>query len=349
MSNELLLTDFLPRPALTVKTTVVKRPKFPAIDAHNHLGELFPGAQSSGGWAARPVSELIDLMDVAGIRAMVDLDGQSGDTLKREIARYTEKYPNRFAVFNGIDYDAFKEKDFGRILTNNLEQGVAAGAKGLKVWKPLGLTIRDTAGKLVPVNDPRLDQLWACAGEMGVPVLIHVADPVAFFRPLDRYNERWEELTAHPDWHFESPPGPCFNTVLEQLADVVTRHRETKFIGAHVGCNAEDLGWVSSLIDRCPNLYVDIGARLAELGRQPYTAREFFIKHADRILFGTDLPPNLDMFRLHYRFLESRDEYFPYSIEEQPPQGRWMIYGLHLPDDVLRKVYFDNAARLLKL
>jgi predicted TIM-barrel fold metal-dependent hydrolase len=328
----------------------VPRPKFPAIDAHNHLGSLYPGIDSSGGWAARPVSQLIDLMDEVGIAAIVDLDGQSGDALKREVDRYANAYPGRFAIFNGVDYELFKRPDFGTALSRNLREAVAAGARGLKVWKPLGLTVKDPAGKLIPVDDSRLDELWATAGELGVPVMIHVADPVAFFEPMDAHNERYEELCAHPDWHFPSPPYPSFISILEQLANVVTRHPKTNFIGAHVGCYAENLTWVGSLMERCPNFFADISARLGELGRQPYSARKFFLNHADQILFGTDLPPNADVYRLHYRFLETDDEYFPYGAGAgAPSQGRWAIYGLFLPDGVLRKIYFENAKRLLML
>jgi predicted TIM-barrel fold metal-dependent hydrolase len=234
-------------------------------------------------------------------------------------------------------------------MASDLRDAAAAGARGLKVWKLLGLSMRDPDGKLVAVNDPRLDELWATAGELGLPVLIHIADPVAFFSPLDRYNERWEELSKHPDWHFYGPEFPSFETVIEGFADIVTRHPGTTFIGAHVGCYAENLHWIGALMDRCPNFNVDIGARLGELGRQPYTARDFFLGHSDRILFGTDATPRVEMYQLHYRFLESRDDYFPYGNGEIPGQGRWAIYGMYLPDDVLRRVYYDNAARLIGL
>lgn len=349
-NGDIYLSEYLPRPAMTTQVSFVPKPRFPVIDAHNHLGSLAPGLDFSGGWSRRPVKELIGLMDELDIRAIVDLDGQWGDHLKREIARYQEPYPGRFVVFTGIDFDVFStERDFGRILARRLREGVAAGARGLKVWKPLGLSLRDSAGELVPVNDRRLDELWEAAGELDVPVMIHVADPVAFFMPHDRFNERWEELSAHPEWHFPSPPFPSFMTIMDQFQEMVTRHRGTRFIGAHVGCYAENLKWVGAMMDKCPNFFVDIGARLGELGRQPYTAREFFISHADRILFGTDIGPDRATYQLHYRFMETRDEYFNYSKAERPPQGRWMIYGLYLPDDVLKKVYHDNAKKLLKI
>jgi predicted TIM-barrel fold metal-dependent hydrolase len=182
-----------------------------------------------------------------------------------------------------------------------------------------------------------------------LPVLIHVADPVAFFWPLDATNERWEELQGHPDWHFPSPPFPAFETIMAQLANLVARHPGTTFIAAHVGCYAENLAWVGQLLDKCSNFHVDIGARIAELGRQPYTARRFFLKYSDRILFGTDLAPDVNWYRIYYRFLETEDEYFNCDVAEPPSQGRWRIYGLFLPDEVLEKVYRLNALKVLRL
>ena len=189
--------------------------------------------------------------------------------------------------------------------------------------------------------------LWEAAGELKVPVLVHVADPVAFFDLIDNTNERIEELGNHPDWHFPSPPFPRFIEILEDFANLIRRHQNTTFIGAHVGCYAENLGWVAKLLDECPNFYVDISARLGELGRQPYTARKFFIKYADRILFGTDADAELETYQLYARFLETDDEYFNYNTSLVPGQGRWYVYGLYLPDDVLQKIYFHNANRLI--
>jgi predicted TIM-barrel fold metal-dependent hydrolase len=219
----------------------------------------------------------------------------------------------------------------------------------LKIWKSFGLSVRDQHDVLVPVDDPRLDPLWQAAGDLSVPITIHVADPLAFFLPLDAHNERWEELHAHPDWYFPSPPFPPFLSILEQLASLVQRHPGTTFIGAHVGCYSEDLAWVGALLNRCPNFYVDIAARISELGRQPYTARRFFIRYQDRILFGVDMAPSTAWYRRYYRFLETEDEYFSYDLSDPPSQGRWNIDALSLPATVLEKVYYRNAARLLGL
>ena len=340
----MLLEDFRPRPALMTPTTLVNRPRFPVIDTHNHLGEEF-----GGGWIHRPVSELLDVLDEAGVRLYIDLDGGWGEQiLQAHIDHLGPAIPDRFRVFGGVDWAAWHEHSerFGEWAASRLRLQARRGAAGLKIWKAFGLHVHDHKGQLVAVDDPRLDALWATAGELRLPVIIHVADPVEFFDPLDETNERWEELQAHPDWHFPSPPFPRFISILTGMANLIQRHPETVFIGAHVGCYAENLVWVGTLLDRCPNFYVDISARIGELGRQPYTARKFFLDYADRILFGLDFGPDLDVYRLQYRFLETADEYFNYNTTEVPTQGRWYVYGLYLPDEVLEKVYYRNAQRI---
>jgi predicted TIM-barrel fold metal-dependent hydrolase len=341
----MLLTDYRPRSQLVTKTTPVEKPRFPVIDAHNHLAPMF-----GYDWENRPASELLAELDKSDIRLYVDLDGGWGeDVLQRHLDHFKAFAPERFLVFGGVDWELWPEKgnQFGEWAANSLCQQVMRGADGLKIWKNLGLHVVDHQGKLALIDDTRLDPIWQTAGELGIPVMIHIADPVAFFFPLDRYNERYEELTNHPDWHFPSPPFPSFESLVEALARIVERHAQTIFIGAHVGCYAENLHWVGALLDRCPNFYVDISARIGELGRQPYSARSFFIQYADRILFGSDMGPDLDAYRIAYRFLETDDEYFNYNIGEIPQQGRWYVHGLYLPDDVLKKIYSGNANRIL--
>ncbi len=341
----MLLENFRPQPKLVTRITPIERPRFPAFDAHNHLG----GAMG-GDWERRPVSELLDLLDQCGVTRFVDLDGGWGeDILNAHLDYFKAAAPERFLVFGGVDWAQWAEKGdtFPEWAAGRLRIQKERGAQGLKIWKAFGLHIKDHAGRLVPVDDPRLDPLWETAGELGLPVVLHVADPVAFFDPLDETNERWEELHAHPDWHFPSPPYPPFLTIVGSLANLVERHPHTNFIGAHVGCYAEDLAWVGSRLDRCPNFFVDIAARLGELGRQPYAARRFFIEHADRILFGSDMGPDPDAYRVIYRFLETGDEYFNYNAGPLPQQGRWHVCGVHLPEDVLEKIYFRNAERIL--
>jgi predicted TIM-barrel fold metal-dependent hydrolase len=352
--NDLRLADFRPRSSLRVPTHEIRRPKFPVVDAHNHLGAAF-----GGDWALRPPAELIETLDESGIEMIVDLDGGQGDALSAELERWQAAYPDRVAVFAGLDYESWAaDPSFGETEASRLRDSVARGAHGLKVWKLLGLRARDPEGRLVAVDDRRLDPLWAVAAELGLPVVIHVADPIAFFEPLDSTNERWEELHANPDWHFwptrpiDDPDGlgfPPFDELLAAFGRLVARHPGTTFVGAHVGCAAEDLDLVGRLLDDNPNLNVDIAARIGELGRQPYSARAFVLRHADRILFGADLAPDPDVYAIHYRFLETFDESFDYGTEPVPGQGRWQIHGIGLPDDVLRKVYRDNARRILGL
>jgi predicted TIM-barrel fold metal-dependent hydrolase len=353
-AEQLRLRDYRPVSRLRVASHDVPRPRFPTVDAHNHLGPT----PFSGSWGRASGAELGRALDAAGVEAIVDLDGGQGDALRAEVDRWRTGLPGRVAVFAGLAYDRWPDDPaFGETEARALRAGVEGGAAGLKVWKLLGLRARDASGRLVVVDDARLDPLWAAAGDLDVPVTIHVADPIAFFEPLDERNERWEELTDHPDWHFwpTRPRGrpdldgfPPFDELIDGLEAVVVRHPGTTFIGAHVGCAAEDLGRVSTILERCPNFHVDVAARLGELGRQPYTARAFFIRWADRILFGTDFAPESAMYAIHYRFLETFDESFDYDTDEVPGQGRWQIHGLGLPDDVLARVYRDNARRLIQ-
>jgi len=341
----MLLDTFRPKSNLITKSTQIIKPRFPVIDAHNHLGQEF-----GGGWIHRPITELIDVLDLAGVTMYVDLDGGWGeDVLQTHVKILHSKSPERFQVFGGINWEMWKiyGDEFPEWAAFRLREQVKMGAKGLKVWKSFGLYVRDHNGDLVSVDDERLSIIWATAGELRLPVVIHVADPVAFFDPLDETNERWEELCINPDWQFPTPPFPAFRLILDGLANLIKRHPRTTFIGAHVGCYAENLEWVGALMDQCPNFNVDISARIGELGRQPYTARRFFLKYSDRILFGSDFGPDLELYKLAYRFLETDDEYFNYNVSEVPQQGRWYVYGLYLPDEVLQKVYYLNAKRLL--
>jgi len=343
----MLLENFHPRSKLVTKTTVVDKPKFLVIDAHNHLAAPF-----GGGWDQKPLGELLDLLDEGGVTHYVDLDGGWGEEiLERHLDYFKNAAPDRFQIFGGVDWSKWQEMGnaFPDWAAKRLRAQKERGAQGLKIWKPLGLHVRDQNGRLVDVDDERLIPIWETAGELKLPILIHVADPVAFFDPVDETNERWEEIGEHPDWAFTSPPFPPFMHILNGLRNLVRRHRDTTFIGAHAGCYAEDLGWVGEMLDECPNFYIDISARLGELGRQPYTARKFFIQYQDRILFGSDMSPDLDAYRLYYRFLETDDEYFNYNTREVPMQGRWYVCGLYLPEDVLKKVYSENAKKVLRI
>ncbi len=342
MRDILLIDDYQPRSELVVPEHPVARAKYPVIDAHNHL--------THPGWPEPDLDRLLREMDTVNVRTIVNLSGGTGDALKRNLELFDRAHPGRFATFCNVDWSGVGSAEWTARAATQLRSDVAAGARGLKIFKNLGLEVRDQDGKLVLPDDYRLGDLWDAAGELGVPVLIHTADPVAFFRPLDRTNERWDELHHHPGWHFYGPEFPPFMALIESLYHLIEGHPRTTFITAHVGCYPENLGFVSQMLDRYPNLHTDISARIAELGRAPYSARSWFLKHAGRILFGTDATPDMAVFQTHFRFLETADEYFEYEPKAPiPPQGRWRIYGVYLPDEVLRQVYHDNAARLLKL
>ena len=344
MVDRIYIEDYQPRSELVVPQHSVPRAKFPVVDAHNHI--TYPHF----GWDERDMSEIIRELDFLNVATVVNLSGETGDVLKRNLEKVDQAYPGRFVTYCNIDFTDLGAPGWTEARCKALEADIKAGARGLKIYKELGLVYRDTENRLVAPDDPRLSDLWDVVGEAGLPVTIHTADPRAFFRPLDRFNERWDELHAVPDWLFYGSEFPAFDTLLDSLYHLIESHPKTNFVTAHVGCYPENLAFVSKMMDRYPNFNTDISARMAELGRAPYSAREWFIKYADRILFGTDAGPSLATYQVHFRFLETADEYFSYASHSPiGGQGRWNIYGVYLPDEVLRKVYHDNAARLLKL
>lgn len=343
---DLPLAAFRPRPTLRVPAHAVPRARFPVVDAHNHLGRWLTSERE---WAAPDVAELLDVMDACNVHTVVNLDGMWGDELEANLDRYDRRHPGRFATFCQLDWSVVARRGFAGPLVASLADSRSRGAFGVKVWKDLGLRLRDGRGDLVLPDDPRLSDLWESAGDLGIPVLIHTADPIAFFQPLDPTNERLEELLAHPDWWFgDARRFPGFERLRDCLEATVAAHPRTTFIGAHVASSAEDLGWVDRMLETYPNLFVDVAARIAELGRQPRQARDLLERRPDRILFGTDLfPPDARTYAIHFRFLETADEHFAYSPDEVPPQGRWAISGLDLPDEILASVYAANAARAI--
>ncbi|GEO06480.1 hypothetical protein AAE02nite_41440 [Adhaeribacter aerolatus] len=319
---------------MVVKVTNIQKPKFPVIDIHNHLRDL------------KNAEKYLAEMEKAGVWKCVSLDGRSADNFYKEHLKASQAVsPDRFLVFFTPDFSKIDAPDFGRQEARKLEDAVKLGARGMKIFKTLGLTIKDKSGRLVPVDDPRIDPIWAKCGELGIPVVMHVSDPKAFFTPVDKHNERYDELAGHPNWAY-GKEYPAKEEILAQRNRVLARHPKTIFIGAHVGNLPEELSRVSEWLDTYPNFYVEISARISELGRQPYTARKFMIKNQDRILFGTDTAPNAEAYRVYYRFLETDDEYIDPAAGHHL-QGRWMIYGLSLPDEVLEKIYNKNAQKLL--
>ena len=330
------LQDWRPVSQLKVKETPLTRAKIPVIDAHCHLR----GVKDAG--------KLVAAMDEFNIRAIVHLDGVYKDGgFYREQAKFVGAYPDRFAVLCQIDIAQIDDPEFGRKMSAHITACVNSGARGVKLHKSMvGLHAKDAAGNFVMPDDPRLAAVWDAAAKNNVPVLIHIADPAAFFLPTDEYNERFEELHEHPNWSYYNAGTPGFEALLAAQERMLKANPQTDYVVAHVGSHAEDLADVARMLDLYPNMYVDTAERIHELGRQPYTARDFLIKYADRVLYGTDLVPNAHNTGYNYRFFETRDEYFPYNRLEEHNQGRWMIYGVYLPDEVLQKIYVNNAERL---
>lgn len=331
----LLLRDFHPKSMLHARVSPIERAKFPVIDVHNHVNDAMGIDEHT------PPEKVIQVMNAANVRTVVILTGQWGEKLQHVVDEMVKPYPGRFMVFTQIDYSKI---DDPKGMVADLDDAVRRGARGLKVLKDLGLQDRDKSGKLIPVDDPRLDPVWEECGRLGIPVAIHVTDPEAFFHPINGENERYEELIEHPDWSFYDHGFPSKEEVMAQRDHMFAKHPHTTFISLHVANWPEKLDYVSQLLDRLPNVMTEFGAREAELGRQPRRAREFFLKYQDRILFGTDSPPSLEMYHNYFRWLETDDEYFDYY--GYPGQGRWKIYGMKLPDPVLQKVYHRNAERI---
>jgi hypothetical protein len=349
-SDEPTLRNFDPKPALKVVTTDLQQAKFRVIDIHTHFGIRLKGDREA-------LASYVRVMDDHQIAVSVSLDAKLGRE-EDHLKFIGQGYEKRIVAFCHIDFQGDGTRDdpttwassqpgFVRTCVEQLGAAKTKGLLGLKFFKSFGLGDKNADGTLIKIDDPRWDPIWKTCGELGMPVIIHTADPVAFFQPIDANNERWEELSRHPDWSFYGEKFPSRESLIAARNRVIARHPETTFIGAHVANNSEDLAVVSQWLDQYPNLVIGIASRINELGRQPYTARKFFIKYQDRILFGTDGPwPELRL-TYYWRFLETYDEYFPYSEKSPPPQGMWRIYGIGLPDEVLKKIYHENAMRVV--
>ncbi|MGB2625220.1 MAG: amidohydrolase family protein [Candidatus Acidiferrum sp.] len=335
----LLLKDFDPVPMLHVPAHEVPRAKFPVIDVHNHVND--PAGIHGD---EIPAAEVVRRMDAANVQKIVILTGMWGEKFQGVYDKMVKPYPDRFIVFTQIDWSKIDDPNFSQEMVAQLDDSVRRGARGLKVLKDLGLGVRDKSGKLIAVDDPRLDPIWEECGRLGIPVAIHTTDPVAFFTPVDRHNERYEELNENPTWSFLGPKFPTKEILIAQRNHVFEKHPRTTFIALHVANWPENLDLVSSWLDKYPNMVVEFGARQAELGRQPRRAHKFFVDYQDRILFGTDSEPETAMYANYFRWMETADEYFPYW--GYPGQGRWEIYGMELPDPILEKVYHKNAERI---
>jgi len=336
----LLLRDFAPVSMLHAPEHKIDRAKFYVIDVHNHVND------AQGIEERMPPQRVVEIMDNTNVKTVVILTGMWGDKLQKVIDTMVKPYPERFIVFSQMDWSKIDDPDFSRKMVAQLDDAVSRGARGLKILKDFGLGVKDKTGNLIKVDDPRMDAVWEECGRLGIPVSLHVSDPEAFFHPTDNKNERYEELIEHPDWSFYGPQFPSKIAILEARDRVIARHPHTTFVALHLANWPENLDYVSGELDRFPNMMVEFGAREAELGRQPRRAREFFIKYQDRIMFGTDNGMEEEMYRNHFRWLETADEYFDYW--GYPGQGRWKIYGMELPDGVLEKIYHLNAERLFR-
>jgi uncharacterized protein len=335
----LLLKDYDPKSMLHAPSHEVPRAKFPVIDVHNHVNDA-AGIHGK----EIPPAEVVRRMNSANVQKIVILTGMWGEKLQGVLDKMVKPYPDRFIVFTQLDYSKIDDANYGAEMIAQLDDAVRRGARGLKILKDLGLVDRDKSGKLIPVDDPRLDPVWEECGRLGIPVALHISDPEAFFNPIDNHNERYEELNHNPTWSFYGPQFPSKETLLAQRNHVVEKHPHTTFVALHVANWPENLDAVSGWLDKYPNMYVEFGAREAELGRQPRRALKFFTDYQDRTLFGTDNEPEEAMYANYFRWLETADEYFPYW--GYPEQGRWEIYGLQLPDSILEKVYNKNASKI---
>jgi predicted TIM-barrel fold metal-dependent hydrolase len=332
-AQDLSFEEYNPKSTLIVPGEVIRKAKFPFIDVHGHQYRM----------SNQDLTPVIAAMDTLNMGIMVNLSGRSGSNLKNSVQNIKDHYPNRFVVFANVDFDNVGKKDWTENAVLQLRQDITNGARGLKIYKSLGLRYKDTDGSRVKIDDPRLDPIWALCGEMEVPVLIHTADPKSFWDPFDGDNERWLELKTKPNRKREANDPAPWEQLMDEQRHMFKKHPKTIFINAHMGWLANDLGKLGALLDEIPNMNVGIGAIIAELGRQPRFAKAFFIKYQDRILFGKD-SWKPEEFPTYFRVLESNDEYFSYHKKYH---AFWPMYGLGLPDDVLKKIYYKNALRIV--
>ena len=331
-NNLMDIEEYSPKSTLKVKETQLTRSKFPFVDVHNHQFDM----------PVKNLSKLVAEMDSLNMAFMVNLSGFRGLYLQQSLKNIQKNAPNRFGLFLNVDFESIDDEDFAVTQTALIDSAVQAGVMGLKVYKSLGLTDRDSKGQRIAINDPRLAPVWEACGKNGIPVLIHSGEPSSFWDPKDKYNERWLELRQKPGRFRDPATNPSFEEVLAEQHAIFEKHPNTLFINAHLGWMGNDLDRLGAHLDRYPNVYTEIGAVLAELGRQPQRARQFFIDYQDRILFGKD-SYSVSEYYTYFRVLESDDEYFDYYRKRH---AHWKMYGLALPDSILQKLYYKNALSL---
>jgi uncharacterized protein len=322
-----------PVSTLVVPEHKLTRAKFPFIDVHNHQWDL----------RTQDLPALVRQMDELNMAIMVNLSGRSGSYLRESVARANATVPGRVVVFANVEFEGFGTEQWTQQAVAQLEADVRAGARGLKFFERFGLSVKDHEGRRVPVDDPRMDPIWAKCAELNIPVLIHTGAPQSFWDPVDEKNERWLELVLRPNRRRSATHPAPWEQVMGEQRDLFKRHPATTFIAAHFAWQANDLARLGAWLDETPNMMIEFGAIIAELARQPRAARAFFLQYQDRILFGKDswVP---DEYQTYFRVLETDDEYFPYHKKYH---AFWAMYGLGLPDDVLKKVYYQNALRII--
>lgn len=328
------IEEYEPKSTLVVPQHPATRAKFPFVDIHNHQREQTPES----------LDRLVADMDALNMRVMVNLSGGYGARLERMVQTMRRgKHASRFAVFANIDFTGLDEPGYAERAAQRLELDIKNGAQGLKIFKNLGMDLKDSKGQRVAVDDPRFDKIFEVCAKYNVPVLIHTGEPKSFFDPIDKYNERWLELKQIPGRARPPDKYPSWETIMGEQHRVFAKHPKTMFVNAHLGWLGGNLGELGRLMDKLPNMYTEIGAVLAELGRQPQFAHDWFIKYQDRVLMGKDTWAPVE-YHTYFRVLETADEYFDYYRKRH---AHWKMYGLNLPDDVLKKVYYKNALRLV--
>jgi len=326
--------EYDPPSTLVVPEHLVKRAKYPFIDVHNHQFQM----------PTQDLSKTVEEMDQLNMAVMINLSGRgrgSLEHLKGSLDNVHQNAPNRFIVFTNIDINSINEPDWTEKTIQQIENDVKLGANGLKIYKSQTMAVVD--GERIAIDDPRIDPVWAKCGELGIPVLIHAADPASFWEPHDKDNERWLELKVRPNRKREDDDPAPWQTIIDEQHNIFRKHPETKFINAHFGWYANNLAKLGDLMDEFPNMYAEFGAVIAELGRQPRMAKKFFNQYQDRIMFGKD-SWNPEEYYTYFRVLETADEYFPYYKRYH---AFWRMYGLDLSDEVLRKIYYKNALKVI--
>jgi predicted TIM-barrel fold metal-dependent hydrolase len=334
--GDMTIEEFEPTSSLVVDENPVTRAKFPFVDVHSHHWRAATMTQGAA-------DTLIMEMDAMNMAVIVNLSGRSGEALRMAIENMEKRYPNRIVTFANVDFEGVGGEGWTENAVAQLRADIEAGARGLKVYKNLGMDVVDTDGNRVAVNDSRLDPIWALAGEMGIPVLIHSADPPNFWKPRDKNNEKWLELKLRPNRY--RPPGeyPPFEQIMDEHFDIMRKHRGTTFISAHMSWLGNDLGALGAKLDEHPNMVTEMGAVIYELGRQPRMAKEFLTQYKDRVMMGKD-SYNPDEFHTYFRTYETEDEYFPYYRKYH---AQWRLYGIGLSDDVLQHIYYKTAMNVI--